>query len=117
MNLWLDQLDILGGRVWDREVEEALQSCQGVIAVLSPESAESKNVMDELAFALDEEKLIIPVVIRPGKMPFRLRRLQYIDFTGNYGNGFARLLKALNLDQPAAPQRPGKPKRRSARTC
>ena len=34
INLWLDQLDILGGQHWDRAVEEALQTCQGMIAVL-----------------------------------------------------------------------------------
>ena len=40
-NLWLDQLDILGGQHWDSTVEQALKSCKGMIAVLSPEAVAS----------------------------------------------------------------------------
>ena len=65
VNLWLDQLDILGGQRWDRAVEEALETCQGMIAVLSPESLASNNVMDEVSYALEERKIIIPILLRP----------------------------------------------------
>jgi hypothetical protein len=100
--LWIDQLDILGGQRWDRAVEEALQSCQGMLAVLSPESVQSTNVMDEVSYALEEGKLVVPILLRPCTIPFRLRRVQYIDFTGNYGAGFDQLLRALSVD--SAPQ-------------
>jgi hypothetical protein len=43
LNLWLDQLDILGGQRWDRAVEDALQTCQGMIAVLSPDALSSRT--------------------------------------------------------------------------
>jgi hypothetical protein len=48
VNLWLDQLDILGGQRWDRAVEGALETCQGIIVVLSPESLGSNKVIVEL---------------------------------------------------------------------
>ena len=38
VNLWLDQLDILGGQRWDRAIAEALKTCEGMIAVLPPAS-------------------------------------------------------------------------------
>jgi len=40
---------------------------------------ESVIVMDEVAFALDEKKIVIPVLHRDCKIPLRLRRLQHID--------------------------------------
>jgi hypothetical protein len=96
-SLWVDQLDILGGRRWDRAVEEALQACHGMLAVLSPESVGSTNVMDEVSYALEEGKLVVPILLRSCTIPFRLRRVQYIDFTVSYGAGFDQLLKALGI--------------------
>ncbi len=102
-NVWLDQLDILGGQHWDSTVEKALKSCKGMIAVLSPESVASKNVMDEVSYALDEGKLVVPVIIRSCNIPYRLRRVQYIDFTADYDTGFSQLLRALGIEQPVQP--------------
>ncbi len=111
-NVWLDQLDIPAGQHWDRTIGEALKSCKGVIAVLSPESVASDNVMDEVSYALKEKKLVVPVLIRPCDIPYRLQRVQHIDFTANYDTGFAQLRRALSIEQPvqplesAAPQEP-----------
>jgi hypothetical protein len=99
-NLWLDQLDILGGERWDIAVEKALETCQGVIAVLSPASVGSNDVRDEISFALEKEKAVIPVIIQDCEVPFRLGRLQRIDFTANYDTGFSQLLKALHKGPP-----------------
>jgi len=103
VKLWLDQLDIFGGQHWDRAVEGALETCEGMIIVLSPESSDSPNVMDEVAYALEKGKLIIPILLRSCDIPFRLRRLQYIDFTTGYDTGFLQLLRALHIDQPSQP--------------
>jgi TIR domain len=111
VNLWLDQLDILGGREWDREVEEALKTSRGMIAVLSPESVASKNVMNEVSYALEEGRLVVPVLLHPCDKPFRLRRLQHIDFTIGYDTGFSQLLRALGIEQPSQPPVPGPPER------
>jgi hypothetical protein len=81
VNLWLDQLDIRGGQHWDRAVEGALESCQGMLVVLSPESVASNNVMDEVSYALEEGKLVVPILFRYCAIPFRLRRVQYVDLT------------------------------------
>lgn len=112
-NLWLDQLDILGGQRWDQAVEEALRRCQGMIIVLSPESLASDHVMDEVSFALEKGRLVVPVLLRSSEIPFRLRRVQHIDFTGEFDRGFQQLLRALRIEptpQPAAAALPVQPK-------
>jgi hypothetical protein len=63
-------------------------------------------VMDEVSYALDEGKLVVPVLIRSCNIPLRLRRVQYIDFTADYDTGFAQLLRALGIEQPAQPVEP-----------
>ena len=79
-NLWVDQLDIRAGDHWDRAVEKALKACGGMLLILSPDAVASDNVMDEVAYALDNGKRVVPVVVRECQIPFRLRRVQYIDF-------------------------------------
>lgn len=104
-NLWLDQLDIMGGQRWDRSIEEALRTCEGMIVVLSPDSVASDNVMDEVSYALEQRKLVVPVVYRDCSIPFRLRRVQYIDFTHGFENGCVQLLRALGIQRPSQPMK------------
>jgi hypothetical protein len=70
-----------------------------MIVVLSPASVASHNVMDEVSYALDEGKLVVPILLRSCAIPFRLRRVQYIDFTASYNTGFSQLLRALGEEQ------------------
>ena len=43
-------------------------------------------------------KLVVPVLHRDCKIPFRLRRLQYVDLSLNYSAGLDRLLRRSALD-------------------
>ena len=95
VDLWLDQLDIVGGERWDKAIEEALESCQTLIVVLSPSSVESVNVMDEVSYALESGKRVVPVLCRACDVPFRLRRVQRIDFVNDYEGGFKSLVRSL----------------------
>jgi len=101
VDLWIDQLDIAAGERWDRAIEDALGAAPCLLVVLSPASVASNNVMDEVSLAFDERKKIVPVLARECTIPFRLRRLQHIDFTTNFDRGLESVLKALN-----APRRP-----------
>ena len=98
-NVWLDQLDIIPGQRWDRAVEDALKNCPRLIVILSPTSVESTNVMNEVSFALEKQKTVIPVIYRDCVIPFRLRRLQYVDFKQVYAHGLEELLKVLSPQQ------------------
>ncbi|MEP6793694.1 MAG: TIR domain-containing protein [Saprospiraceae bacterium] len=103
-DIWIDQLDIPAGNHWDSAVEGALSSAACVLVILSPSSTASTNVMDEVSFALESGKKIIPVLLDDCLAPFRLRRLQRIDFTSDYGAGFNQLVQALNLATTTVPK-------------
>lgn len=96
-NVWIDQLDIELGKLWDLEVEKALNTADCVLFIATEKSTTSNNVLNEVYYALDENKKVIPVVFHDCRIPFQLRRLQRIDFTADYEAAFQRLLKALGL--------------------
>ncbi len=98
--VWIDQLDITPGQRWDRAVEDALAKCPELLVILSPAAVESTNVMDEVSLALEDGKTVVPVLHRQCKIPFRLRRLQYVDFSLNYKAGLDRLLETLGVAAP-----------------
>src|SRR5579883_960443 len=105
-NVWFDQLDIHVGDRWDASIEDALHKCPRVILVVSPGSVASNNVMDEVSFAIDENKQVIPVLYRDCKIPFRLRRLQYLDARTDYQGAVRGLLRLLGVESGHATSQP-----------
>jgi len=100
--VWIDQLDIEPGQDWDIAVEAAVARCPRMLLVLSPISVQSRNVRNEIAFALDEKKSIIPVLYQDCMVPLQLRRVQHIDFRTDYEHGLKSLLKVLGVEQAVA---------------
>ena len=76
--VWMDQLELTPGDRWDRAVQDALQKASIVVVILSPEAVSSDNVLDEVSFAHDEKKTVVPVLYRDCTVPLRLRRLHYV---------------------------------------
>lgn len=100
--VWVDQYDIHPSQHWDHAVETAVRGCQGLIVVLSPRSAASPNVADEIAVALDAGKLVIPVLMEACSLPLRLVRMQFIDATRSYETALGRCLAAMGKAQDGA---------------
>jgi anti-anti-sigma factor len=108
VRVWLDQLDIPIGQRWDEAVERALKECTELIVVLSPAAVGSTNVMDEVSYALGDAKLVVPVLLSACDVPFRLRRVQRIDFSSQeYAIVFKRLVSTLQQSSPSHEPRPG----------
>ena len=103
LNIWLDQHNIGAGQRWDNTIQDALQSSDLFIIVLSPNSVASENVLDELSFAIHSGIRIIPVLYRDCKMPYRIARIQFVDFRTDYERGFRHLVSEIT-QQPL--QRP-----------
>jgi WD40 repeat protein len=102
--VWLDQLDIPTGARWDDAVERALRECEIFLIILTTASISSENVKDEIGYAIDHGKRIVPVLLEECEIPLRLRRFQYVDFREmEFGEGIKRagqLLENFLSDQP-----------------
>jgi hypothetical protein len=99
-NVWIDQEDIRAGSEWDLEIEKALETCDCLLFIESEKSVTSNNVLDEVYFALEQHKVVIPVIYKDSKTPYRLSRLQHIDFTISYETGLTNLINEMK--RPAA---------------
>jgi len=107
-SIWLDQLDIPTGARWDNELEEALEECEIFLLILTPAAISSENVKDEIGYAIDNRKRILPVLLENCNVPLRLRRFQYVDFTSiTYDEGVERSKHMLNglINEPTEPRR------------
>jgi hypothetical protein len=97
IDIWLDLYRIEPGKSWARQIGEALDDCQIMLLALSPAAAESENVDDEWNYFLDQKKKIVSVLHQPCKVPYRLSKLQYVDFdTTDFDKALARLVATLN---------------------
>ncbi|MEP6846813.1 MAG: toll/interleukin-1 receptor domain-containing protein, partial [Panacibacter sp.] len=91
----MDQEDIRAGSEWDMAIEKALETCDYLLFIQSEKSVTSTNVLNEVYYALDENKRVIPIIISDSKTPFRISRLQHINFIADYESGLASLLSQL----------------------
>jgi hypothetical protein len=107
--VWIDQIDIAVGDPWDHSVETALRECAKLLLILSPASVASRAVLDEVSFALDQGKPVLPVLHQPCEVPFRLRRLQHVDFSSGYAVSLDRLSRALGSKVVPLPPAPPPP--------
>jgi tetratricopeptide (TPR) repeat protein len=107
-NIWMDQLDILPSQRWDREVHKALVACDCFLFIASERSVDSDNVLDELNYALDNKKMVLPIIINKCELPYRTSRLQHINFTLDYDKGLKALHKTLSFTSNAYGKKEGK---------
>lgn len=96
--IWIDVEDISVGTDWDRAIDEALERCATFVVFLTPAAVASQHVRDELAYAQDESKRILPLLIEDCRVPRRLRNIQYLDLRN-------RPLPADMLDRVATAMR------------
>lgn len=98
--MWVDQLDIRPSEHWDRAIERAVRDCRGLLVVLSPRSIASDNVADEISFAIDNGKSVLPLMIERCALPLRITRMQVIDATANYERALEQCIDTLGGEGP-----------------
>ncbi len=99
-DVWIDE-DLSHGASWNKEIEKVLNACNCLLVILSPTSTSSYNVNNEILFALQKKKRIIPLRISECDIPIDIISLHYIDFISDYNVGLSFLLKALRLKNKA----------------
>jgi hypothetical protein len=72
--------------------------------ILSPRSVASDNVADEISFAIDSGKSVLPVMIEKCVLPLRITRMHLIDAIGSYDKALQSCLDELkSVPANAAP--------------
>ena len=80
-DVFFDTARISGGASWSTVIEDALNNCHVLIAILTPASYLSEICRAEHIWALDKHKLVIPVLANPdAEIPLYLKLLNYRKF-------------------------------------
>jgi len=107
--IWYDE-GINPGNEWPEEVAQALDLCTLFVVFISPKAVESRNVRNEINFALNNKKPFLAIHLRETKLPAglelrmgdiqavlkyatsddRYRRLVERTLAGNLGSGQPR---------------------------
>jgi hypothetical protein len=98
--VWFDQSTIRAGQKWHDEIMEGIRDCKAFILVLSPDSQESRYVLEEVNKALELGKTIFPVIYRPdqwtGQFESLVKEVQTLDLrSGSYTDNFYKLVDGL----------------------
>ena len=98
LDVWYDLSGLEGGARWRIEIEKAIRASQFVLVVLSPDSVASEWVEEEILFARNLKRNIIPLFYRQCDLPLGYHTRHYIDIRGaNYKRNFGEILRALSV--------------------
>jgi formylglycine-generating enzyme required for sulfatase activity len=98
--VWWDRT-ILAGRIWEEEIEAALESSRCVVVAWSEASIKSHWVREEAREGMKRGKrgVLVPVLLDRVKIPLGFRGIQAVDLVGWYGegstSGFEELARAV----------------------
>lgn len=98
IQIWRDRTRLKGGDFWDSEIEKALSnpSIKNVIVLVSVNSMNSEMVKNEIEYAAQRGKNLIPVIISDFRHRLlRLIRRNEIDLRNRYDSGLQELLNTL----------------------
>ena len=101
VSVWIDQMSIEGATMWSQEIVSAIRNCKVLVLAISRNSADSKNVVKELALASEGQKNILPVYLEsaeiPESMAYQLAGIQRVDFfEGQEEIGQQSVIRALS---------------------
>jgi len=93
---FLDTSRTQGGEEWSRKLEEAIDGCDVLLAVISPGSYDSTYCRAEVFRAFRKGKRVIPLHAQPNSdWPLILEAAHYLDFTGDFETRYRELLPML----------------------
>lgn len=100
VRVWLDDR-LVAGSHFDSAIEEALAEAAKVIVAWTPASIQSRWVRAEAGEGL-ERGILIPVVLKPTRIPLEFKRVHTVDLTSWVGDTgdhmFVQLLAALESE-------------------
>ncbi len=73
LRVWLDRQEIKAGNAWSVQIVEAIDTCPAFVLMLSPNSAASKEVFQEVYLVHESKHAIFIVMLEPVKIPNEIR--------------------------------------------
>jgi WD40 repeat protein len=104
--VWMDTDGIADAEVFPEAIKRAIEGSDAFLFVITPSSARSSFCADEVAYARELSKRIVPVLreaVPDSELHAEIRKRSWIPFTDDaeFDAGLARLLGALDSDLDA----------------
>jgi hypothetical protein len=110
---WYSHTDITAADQWERSILKGLEDCDWFLVVMSPRSAASEWVRDEVHWAMNHRSgRVIPMLIEgcdPLAFHVRMSRIEHIDFRTDREAARQRLLSVLCPRKEEFPKPAGAP--------
>lgn len=106
-DVWLDTEGIADAEVFPEAIKRAIEGSDAFLFVITPASVHSAYCENEVEYARELQKRIVPVLREPvpdSELHAEIRDRNWIPFTeaGEFDQGMTRLLGALDADLEAA---------------
>ena len=111
-DVWFDEDNIGATSNWQREIGDALRSCDGLIAVINAKYAHSRFCVNELCMANSHGKALFPIMFRsfafqdlPSELEYPLSSIQCLRFAEQATDEtcFAQFARGINARFPPVP--------------
>ncbi|MGH2515401.1 MAG: TIR domain-containing protein, partial [Ktedonobacterales bacterium] len=101
---WVDRQRLEGGQDWMDIIQNAIDGCEVLVVVLSPDAVQSQPVKTEYRYAIQTGKPVLPLQYRAcERIPIDLRSIQWVDFEQDYEAGLKGLLIGLTRGERPEP--------------
>ena len=80
MKVWWDFDSLKGGQDWQKEIERGIKQCDFFLVALTPDAVVSEWVGNEILYANQAQKTIIPLHVKKCDIPIGLIKKQYVNF-------------------------------------
>jgi WD40 repeat protein len=106
-DVWVDTEGIADADVFPEAIKRAIEGSDAFLFVITPDSVHSRYCENEVEYARDLQKRIVPVLRNPvadSDLPAEIRDRNWIPFTedAEFDPALGRLLTALDTDLEAA---------------
>ncbi len=105
VQIWKAPESIKPGERWPEAIEKAVEACDTMLTVLTPEAAASRWVATEMNMAIEREHegkmTVVPLDLKPCKIPRLWSQYQRVSF-GDYEKGLKELLQKLGISTSAS---------------
>lgn len=95
---WLDTINAREGHDWYEEVTRALRRSGLMLAVISPDALEDRDVTNEWARFLAAGKVLVPVVCQHTDLSAMNSWISPVDFTRRFDSGIRHLRVLLDIN-------------------
>src|SRR5262245_12356757 len=96
IDVWYCRESIRTAEDWQRSILEGLRACEWFLVVLSPRSADSEWVRDEVHWAVEHRPgKVVPALMEPcdpRELHIRLPRIQVLDLAGDKQEAVGKLI-------------------------